>query len=65
MFTNNKPLPYLLSRTQKVIFTHPTLVLLFQKYFKFDPQVGRQMLRGEIATLDHYHLLGDKTKGQG
>jgi len=24
----------------------------------------RQMLRGEIATLDHYHPLGGKTKGQ-
>ncbi len=23
------------------------------------------MLRGEIATLDHYHPLGGKTKGQG
>jgi hypothetical protein len=46
-------------------FHSSKLVLLFQKYFKFDPQISCQMLRGEIVAFDHYHPLGGRTMGQG
>ncbi len=45
------------------IKNHPKLVFPFQKYPKYDPRDGCQMLRGEIVALDPYHPLGGKIEG--
>jgi len=42
-----------------------TLVSQYKKYSEYDPHDGRQMLRGEIVALNHYHSSRGKTRGQG
>jgi hypothetical protein len=64
------PLPIVSSslstfKNLKIIFTNSTLVSFLKNYSKYDPRDGRQMLRVEITTPNHYHPLGGKTRGQG